>query len=208
MYTFFDTVWRYIGDIFFDILWDDIQNHTANPRDLTAHYRLDFPNIALHTLLVATQYSQIENMLESYKYHSERVYCDVFVDMLAEIIVTQDTTDAVLVAVPMHWSRYTLRGFDHMDMILRWLSKKLNIPYMQPLRAGFSMRQSKLSRAKRLENRKNRFTIDNSVILPHTVFLIDDVISTGATAHECARVLRDHGAEKLIGVFLASSAEL
>lgn len=79
---------------------------------------------------------------------------------------------------------------------------------MQPLRAGFSMRQSKLSRAKRLENRKNRFTIDNSAILPHTVFLIDDVISTGATAHECARVLRDHGAEKLIGVFLASSAEL
>lgn len=58
-------------------------------------------------------------MLESYKYHSERLYCDVFVDMLAEIIVTQDTTDAVLVSVPMHWSRYTLRGFDHMDMILR-----------------------------------------------------------------------------------------
>ena len=153
------------------------------------------------------RYVDIEGILESYKYHSERSHAKVFVDILSDILQKQDTQDAVIMTIPMHWSRYTLRGFDHMDYLMRKLSKNIGMQYIQPLRASFSKRQSQLSRKKRLENRKNHFTIDNSIVLPRRVFLIDDVISTGATAHECAKLLKRHGVEEVIGVFLASSAE-
>lgn len=95
-----------------------------------------------------------------------------------------------------------------MDYLAKRLSKRVDIPYIQPLSTAFSRRQSKLSRQKRLENRRNHFTIDDSITLPEKIFLIDDVISTGATAHECAKLLKKHGVKEVIGIFLASSAQL
>ena len=118
------------------------------------------------------------DILESYKYHSDRSHVDVFVSMLSRALDQYDLTDVTLMTVPMHWSRYTLRGFDHMDYLMQKLSHTTNLPYTQPLSTSFSRRQSKLSRAKRLENRKNHFTIEDSIILPKRVVLIDDVIST------------------------------
>lgn len=45
-----------------------------------------------------------------------------------------------------------------------------------------------------------------NVIIPQTVILIDDVISTGATVHECARVFKLHNPYcHIIGVFLSSN---
>lgn len=79
-----------------------------------------------------------------------------------------------------------------MDLLARKLAQKTGLHSLSPLSTSFSRRQSKLSRAKRLENRKNHFIIDPSVSLPHEVLLIDDVISTGATANECARMLKEH----------------
>lgn len=108
----------------------------------------------------------------------------------------------------MHWSRYTIRWFDHMDYLIKNLIQTTHVPYIKPFATTFSHRQSKLSREKRLENRKNQFTIKNkNVLLPKRIFLIDDVISTGATAHECAKILKEHGVEEVIWIFLTSSAE-
>jgi len=208
MYRFIDTISRYIVDIFVDDIRQDTKDKDIHVRDLTHHYRADFPNIALDKILVAIEYSNIEDILESYKYHSERSHVHIFVKMLSWIIKQEVTWDIAIMPIPMHWSRYIFRGFDHMDYLTKKLSKKVDILYMQPLSTSFSKRQSKLSRQKRLENRKNHFTIDDSITLPKKIFLIDDVISTWATAHECAKILKKHGAQEVIGVFLASSAQL
>lgn len=207
MRNIFDSMWRYIVDIFVEDFWETFSIEDTLVRDLTEHYRVDFPWIELDAVFVWAKYRDIENILELYKYHSDRSYAKVFVQILRDILQKQDMKDAVIMTVPMHWSRYTIRGFDHMDYLARKLSKEMGIIYLQPLKTSFSRRQSQLSRKKRLENRKNHFTIDNSITLPKKVFLIDDVISTGATAHECAKLLKRHGVEEVIGVFLASSAE-
>ena len=44
------------------------------------------------------------------------------------------------------------------------------------------------------------------MVLPEEVILIDDVISTGSTAHECAKILKENGVKRVVGIFLASSA--
>lgn len=207
MQGIFDNIWRYIVDIFVDDVWESFSDKDIQVRDLTAHYRVDFPKLALDSVFVASEYQKIESILESYKYQSERSHVTFFVRMLTKILETTHIDNAVLISVPMHWSRYTLRWFDHMDYLTKRLSKSSNIPYIQPLSTSFSQRQSKLSREKRFVNRKNHFTIDDSTTLPERVFLIDDVISTGATAHECAKLLKQHWVKEVIGIFLASSAE-
>jgi competence protein ComFC len=200
-------MWRYIVDIFVEDVWRSFSDQDIQIWDLTEHYHVDFPKLALDAVFTWSRYSDIEDILESYKYHSERAHAFFFSRILREILQRQDITDAIIVTVPMHWSRYTLRWFDHMDYLMKILSRDTDIQYIQPLSTSFSRRQSKLSRKKRLENRKNHFTIDNSIVLPRRVFLIDDVISTGATAHECAKLLKIHGVEEVIGIFVASSAE-
>ena len=93
-----------------------------------------------------------------------------------------------------------------MDYLARGLSRESWIPYIPTLSTQYSRRQSKLSRKERLVNRKNQFTILHSMVLPEEVILIDDVISTGSTAHECAKILKENGVKRVIGIFLASSA--
>lgn len=83
MRNIFDNIWRYIIDIFVDDIRDDPYLQTIEARDFTEHYRVDFPNIALDRVLVAVEYTNIEDILESYKYHSERSYVHVFVNMLS-----------------------------------------------------------------------------------------------------------------------------
>lgn len=202
-----DNIYWYIVDIFVDDFWDTLVIDDMQSLDLTEHYRIDFPKIELDAVLVWVRYSNIEDILESFKYHSERSHVGVLVAILKNILQKQDITESVVMTVPMHWSRYALRGFDHMDYLVEKLSKDMKIPYIKGMKTSFSRRQSKLSRKKRLENRKNHFTIDNSITLPKKVFIIDDVISTGATAHECAKILKKHGVKEVIGVFLASSAQ-
>ena len=58
----------------------------------------------------------------------------------------------------------------------------------------------------RLENKKNSFTIHNPKReTPKHIILIDDVVSSGATASECAKVLKENGAEVVIGWFVTSN---
>lgn len=90
----------------------------------------------------------------------------------------------------MHWSRYLLRGFDHTDIIVKKLAKITGLPYQNLLSTKWSRHQSKLSREKRLENKKNRFTMKHHVPVPEVVILFDDIISTGSTANECAKILK------------------
>ena len=65
--------------------------------------------------------------------------------------------------------------------------------------------QSKLSRKERLENKKNTVRIKGQFTPEWTIFLFDDVISTGATANDCARILKYRWAKKVVGIFLASN---
>jgi ComF family protein len=131
-----------------------------------------------------------------------------YVDLLAKIVEKYDLLshdDIALVSVPMHWSRYMIRGFNHIDLLTSWLSRKLWMKKIKPIRAYWTRRQSKLSKVKRMKNREHAFAMRSGVPLPKIVILIDDIISTGSTANACAKILKTAGVERVYGVFIASN---
>lgn len=86
------------------------------------------------------------------------------------------------------------RGFDHAEVIARQVAQLLGLGAVGLLeRSGPSRDQVGLSRSERLENRSGGFVAKGRA--EGIVLLVDDLITTGATARACARALRAAGAD-------------
>lgn len=99
--------------------------------------------------------------------------------------------DAV-VPVPAWWGRRLRRGFDHADLLARQLallSSSRRVSALRRLRPGT---QAGRTRTERLSLPRGTFSVRRPV--SGHVLLVDDVLTTGATARACARALRAAGA--------------
>ena len=106
--------------------------------------------------------------------------------------------DTVLTWVPMPEKRRLERGIDHGQRLAEGLARLLSLP-VQPLMRRrdnrFGTPQEGLSRTRRLTNLQHAFLSLGPV--EHPVLLVDDVLTTGATAHACAECLLEAGAPQV-----------
>ncbi len=73
------------------------------------------------------------------------------------------------------------------------------------IRRRYTRSQTRLNREERQANVQDAFEArDSEVLRGKPVFLVDDVITTGSTMNECARVLKEHGAARVVGIALAT----
>ena len=101
--------------------------------------------------------------------------------------------DPLLIPVPLHGQRLRTRRFNQAEVIARSLSEELGIALLPALRRiRPTQRQATLSRKERLKNLRKAFQISISPekLRNRSLVLVDDVLTTGATAQECARILR------------------
>jgi len=101
-----------------------------------------------------------------------------------------------IMPVPIHKKKMRKRGYNQMELIGRRLSTKTGIPLeVQSLvKSVNTLPQRGLSAEDRQENIKGSFEVpDRSEIEGKRILLIDDVMTTGATANECAKVLLKDG---------------
>jgi len=109
---------------------------------------------------------------------------------------------ACLVPVPLSAKRRRWRGFNQVEEIANVIAKETNIEIQHCLeRIKNKKAQAKLSEIERLTNMQGCYKVVGEV--PETVILFDDVITTGATINECAKVLRLAGAETIFVLALA-----
>ncbi len=111
-----------------------------------------------------------------------------------------------LVPVPLHRLRQLWRHFNQAAEIARALSRRSCLPVLHALRRTRATgSQTRLTRRQRLENLNGAFALSRrgrswlERRAPGAV-LVDDVFTTGATSHECARVLRRAGVQKVVVV--------
>lgn len=98
--------------------------------------------------------------------------------------------------VPLHENRRKSRGFDQSEELAKGISEAAGLPYIAALRRIRNTKtQTKLSEAQRQQNIKGAF--EAACTMSGNVLLVDDVLTTGATAGECARVLMRAGAESV-----------
>jgi ComF family protein len=102
----------------------------------------------------------------------------------------------VIVPVPLHPTRQRERGFNQASLIAELLSAQSSIPAKPVLeRIRYTTTQTALDRSERMENLHNAFRLrKNAHVRALRVLLVDDVLTTGSTLNECARVLKRAGA--------------
>jgi ComF family protein len=182
-----------LKDIFLEEV--PVLSSPTSPKNLTDHYRQELRNSYFDEVCVGANYSDLESKIERYKYHSDRHLSTEFVEVMSKCVEASrlygEYHDWVVIPVPMHWSRYVLRGFHHTRTLAKCLAKKLSLSLEYPISTRYRPRQSQLLRTKRIENKKNSFFIKSGYTVPSHVILIDDVISSGATLDEAAKTLKN-----------------
>ena len=95
-------------------------------------------------------------------------------------------------------------GFDQSKKLAYSLGKKLNLPVIRCFENTGKTEQKALDLYGRVENAKKSYKyIDGSLGQYKNVFIVDDILTTGATFSACAEILREHGAERVIPVVFA-----
>ncbi len=112
----------------------------------------------------------------------------------------------LFIPVPLHAKRLKKRGFNQSLLLAFQISKKYKIPisYDNLVRIKPTKPQVDLSSDDRIENVADAFTVQHSALIKEKkIILVDDVLTTGATMNECARVLKDAGAGQVTALTLA-----
>jgi len=111
----------------------------------------------------------------------------------------------VIVPMPLHWHKRWQRGFNQAELLAREIGRRTNAPVRNALRrVRNTASQAGLTSAKRRKNVSGAFqTKRRSTLNGSRVLLIDDVMTTGATAASCARALKRGGARQVTLLTLA-----
>ncbi len=108
----------------------------------------------------------------------------------------------MIIPIPLDSRRERERGFNQALIIAQMLSElnPKNAPQIRGVIAKKkrTLPQSQLKREERLSNLENAFFLkQKSVVQGKQVLLVDDIFTTGATINECARILKEDGAERV-----------
>ncbi len=104
-----------------------------------------------------------------------------------------------LIPVPLHSKRLRERHFNQAAEIARVISVRTGLPVIHALRrTRLTETQTALSRKQRMENLRAAFDLSRSgrnwiAERPEGAVIVDDVLTTGSTVHECAKTLRRAG---------------
>ncbi|VVP40322.1 hypothetical protein PS862_04847 [Pseudomonas fluorescens] len=146
----------------------------------------------------------VDSLVTRFKHSANWPFGRLLAELFARFLLHRfdedlDRPDA-LVPVPLAAKRLRQRGFNQAAMLARWLGPSLDIPCDERLllRVLDTSAQQELKADARKKNLRNAFALvpDASVKGRHLA-LVDDVLTTGATAQALARLLMDAGAARV-----------
>ncbi len=154
----------------------------------------------------------LRDLIHLLKYESIPTAAPVLGAYLATAVETlsasREDTRPLIVPVPLHASKRRSRGFNQAEMIARAATSSLpaGFEFAPDLlrRTRDTHSQVGLDREQRIANMRGAFRVmDKDAVKGRTVIVVDDVMTTGTTVSECARVLKKAGAEKVLAATVA-----
>lgn len=145
-------------------------------------------------------------IIQRFKYGDAKYLAEPLSEYLLDTLVETDWTFDCFTFVPIHKKRLKRRGYNQAELLAASLSEKTTKPCVKLIdKIKPTSNQARLSREEREINLKDSFAACAKP--PERVALIDDVMTTGSTANECAKVLKRAGAKVVYVLTFASVPE-
>lgn len=175
----------------------------------TSFVKPDSEDFAFDCAFYATAYDDVvKKCICLLKYDGKTQLADFLGKLMRDFAVKNITADEIdiIVPVPLHPVKLRERQFNQSEMLAAHLARKMNKKVVRDRvrRIKYTAPQTELKKDERLRNVKGAFLVrKGSGFNEKTVLLVDDVLTTGATMHECAKALKDAGAKKVVALALA-----
>ena len=140
----------------------------------------------------------LDRLLPRFKFQGD-LAAGALLAMLMQWALDPAQRPQALVPVPLHRSRLRERGYDQALELARALSREAGLPLLADRlpRVRRTGAQTELGAAARRRNVLGAFALRAGPALPAHVALVDDVLTTGATAGECTQVLLAAGVARV-----------
>jgi len=148
---------------------------------------------------------EVRETILNYKFNEKSYLYRTFLEFIknSEKICTQIKKYDIIMPIPISKKRMKQRGYNQSTLIAKNLAKMLNIEYKENVLVKIkdNKPQSELGQHERSANVKGVYKIKAlRNIYIKKILLIDDIFTTGSTANECARVLKENNANS-VGIF-------
>lgn len=156
-----------------------------------------------HSVIPFSYQHPLDFLIHSFKYQRQLACGRALAQALAAYIhhhyaESHQPWPEMIIPVPLHWTRRWQRGFNQAEVIGFELARKLDLPLASHLcrRRQPTPHQKGLSRAERQQNLRRAFELKSGAeqIQGRCVALLDDVVTTTATAREVSELLIKSGA--------------
>jgi len=167
----------------------------------------DFP----YTLGAASNYDNevVKKLIYGLKFKSIRSAGLILGEILADYATTINPIwkNFLVIPIPLGRRRERKRGYNQAEIIAKIISEKLKLPLQSEIvyRTKETLPQSETKKAaEREKNVQGCFKVRKpELIIGRNVILIDDVITSGATINEAARILKESGAKRIVALVVA-----
>lgn len=152
----------------------------------------------------------VRSSLIHFKFHRRRSYAQGYGAILARKLSDIQEKYDLIVWVPVSRLRKLKRGYDQVELIAHALCKELQItpvPCLKKIRHN-PPQSGIASAAQRRANVLGVYKVPNpDFVKGKRILLLDDIITTGATISECAKMLMAAGAKEVYGVAIAATRQ-
>ncbi len=152
----------------------------------------------------------IKNLIREFKYSGKDYLGKPLGLLMNKFIIDYNlpiTYFDYIVAVPLHKSKEREREFNQAEILSQQIAKEFNKEVLTKalVRNRPTKTQTEMNLGERIGNVENSFSIANpQLIKDRNLLLIDDVLTTGATANQAAKILKENGAKIVILLTLAN----
>lgn len=151
----------------------------------------------------------IKELVHAYKFNGKSYLYKPLAEIMIDTISKDNIKDIDLIMfIPIHRRKEAIRGYNQSELLANYIANRLQIQISKGnlVKTKWTKEQNTLDRIQRLKNLKDSFSIKNpSLVYGKNILIIDDIITTGSTFNECAKLLMENGAKEVIALALTSS---
>lgn len=134
---------------------------------------------------------QVRDKIIKLKFRGKKSYYKIFAKLMCDYIKSNIHNIDFITYVPMHPFKQFKRGFNITKLLSEYISNELNIQCLDTMNKKHTLVQSSLDCNARYLNVENAYSIKPNIDIKNkNILLIDDILTTGATANVCGGILK------------------